>query len=223
MFRPASIHIWIFSLSGSPSPGIAIASPARMFIQKVFDLNIDFVILYMLLSRNVYIGFGSYIFDMKVFRIAMSAFLFLAGSSCIVVSQPGVTGAFVGVQSSGLFTPFGFVAVLASGVIFASGLESHARLTSSIKKDKSLARLANDAAESERAQKGLDHLSHELSKGNVPGRVRHLEGTDVFYVSNDEARLYYRLTKNGYEIVAKSRKGRNQELVLNKLEKLYKK
>ena len=46
MLTPASIHICIFWLSGSPSPGIAIAIPASMFIQKVFDLNIVFVMVF---------------------------------------------------------------------------------------------------------------------------------------------------------------------------------
>ncbi len=160
---------------------------------------------------------------MRPFRITLSVFLFAIGFSCLVVSQPGITGAVIGVQPSGWLSPFGFVAALASGIIFASGIEPGVRVVSVLKKNKSLVRLAEEAAENDRAQAGLDNLTKEMSKGNVPARVRHLEGTDVFYIGNAEARLYYRIIKGGYEIVAKSGKGSNQKRVIDKLEGLYKK
>lgn len=144
------------------------------------------------------------------------SFLFMMGS------QSNLTGAVTGVLSAGSTTIFSVMTALVGGMIFAAGLESRTVVRSSIKKDRTLVRLAEEASKSDRAQRGFDHLLHEFGKGHAPARIRHLEGTDVFYVGNDEARVYYRLIKGGgYDVVAKSRKGDNQDQVMRKLEKLY--
>ncbi len=141
--------------------------------------------------------------------------------SLFLGSQANLTGAFAGVAGSQSTSIFAIISALASGIIFASSLQSHTRLTSAIKKDRTLARLADESTNSDRVQRGLDHLTHELSQGHVPNRIRHLEGTDVFYAGSDNARIYYRLAPYGYEIVGKSGKGENQDRVINRLKKLY--
>jgi len=96
-------------------------------------------------------------------------------------------------------------------------------LTSSIGNDKTLVRLAEDATADQSVQRGLDHLTEGISNGNFAGRVRNIKGTDVFYLGHDSgARVYYRrVGSNQYEIVAKSAKGRNQNQVINRLQKTY--
>ncbi len=114
-------------------------------------------------------------------------------------------------------------AVTGGAIVGLASCPGQIVLTSSISKDNSLVRLAEDAAVDQSVQRGLDHLTGEISKGNFVGRVRHLEGTDVFYLGHDSgARVYYRqIGPNQYEIVAKSAKGRNQDQVINRLQKLY--
>jgi len=154
----------------------------------------------------------------------VSGSVFLAASFYFFLgSQGSMTGAFIGAMPQGSASVFAVVAALTSGIIFASSFQTQVRVKSAIGKDKTLVRLAEEAANSKRVQEGLDHMADELSKGHVPGRVRHLSGTDVLYIGNYEARLYYRPVSSGYEIVAKSRKGKNQEQVIEKLEKAYKK
>lgn len=160
---------------------------------------------------------------MKLFRVALGSLLFVLAAFMSTGQQAGLTGAVTGMLPSGSVSLFSIVVALVAGVIFSAGLDDRVIVKSAIKKDKTLVKLAEEASGSQRAQIGMDHLVKELEKGHAPARIRHLKGTDVFYVGNDEARVYYRLMKGGYEVVAKSRKGENQDKVIKKLEDIYKK
>src|SRR3989339_667275 len=146
---------------------------------------------------------------MRPFRLALGV-VFLSASCFFFLNSAGnnITGAVVGITSG--FSTFGVITAMVSGVLFVAGIEEKKKVLSTIKNNRTLVKLAEEASNSDRAQRGMDHLIAELEKGNVPARIRHLKGTDVFYIGNDEARVYYRIVGGGYEIVAKSRKGRNQ-------------
>lgn len=98
-------------------------------------------------------------------------------------------------------------------------------LSSGIKRDSGLVRLAEQATVDQGIKRELDHLFYELSRNNLKaglGDPGHLEGTDVFYLrGRNGGRLYYHQLGNGYEILAKSGKGNNQDSVINKLRQLY--
>jgi len=151
-----------------------------------------------------------------IILLAFSFFLFLG-------SNVSMTGAFIGAMPSGSTSVFAIVAAMVSGVIFASSIGTNLRVRSVIGKDKTLVKLAEEATNNSRAQTGLDSLTNKLVKGHTPGRIRHINDTDVFYVGKDDARLYYRQVHGGYDIVAKSKKGKNQDQVIHKLHKIYKK
>ena len=136
----------------------------------------------------------------------------------------------LGFSLSTKFIDFSFIPLLLfSGLLAAIfiilSLEKKISFTSKIKKNSSLKNLAEDASKNESVQRELDYLVLELSKGNLHaglGRPGHLEGTDVYYLrGRNGGRLYYHKTKDGYEILAKSGKGSNQEKVINKLLEAY--
>jgi len=94
------------------------------------------------------------------------------------------------------------------------------QVTSNIRASKGLTRAAEDAGK--RVQKDLDHLVHELQKGNPnPGIGTKHVLKDIFEArTKDGARVYYRKVGEGIEIVAKSDK-KNQPQVINLLRDLY--
>ena len=123
------------------------------------------------------------------------------------------------------FVPLFLFSVLLAVIFVILSLEKKISFTSQIKKNSSLKNLAEDASQNESVQRELDHLVLELSKGNLHaglGRPGHLEGTDIYYLrGRNGGRLYYHKTKDGYDILAKSGKGSNQEKVINKLLEMY--
>ena len=85
--------------------------------------------------------------------------------------------------------------------------------------------LAEEATNDQKIQRGIDHLAYELAKGNLEvglGKPGHIEDTNIFYLrARNGARLYYRQTADGYEIVGKSKKGKNQEKTITALKEYY--
>ncbi|HLD15434.1 MAG TPA: hypothetical protein VJB94_02545 [Candidatus Nanoarchaeia archaeon] len=140
------------------------------------------------------------------------------------------TGAFAGFSNLLNSTRF-FLGLLSStlGLLIVSegGLEKRINLTSKLGKKTKLARLAEKATENERVQDEMNHLLVELAKGHIRAGsgTRHIKGTDVWYMRGSEgARLFYRETKNGYEIVGKAFGGGkkvNEFAVIKKLKELY--
>lgn len=159
----------------------------------------------------------------------ISISLILAGLLLIVDSQTGLTGAVLGfaVTNNTAKTLTGLVLLLLGAILFMvenSELEKKIRLTSSIKKYKSICKLAEDATRNQDVQREIDHLVYELSKGHLAGlpHIGYIEKTDVFYLRGRRGgRLYYRRTKEGYDIVGKSAKGKNQDQVIKQLEEKY--
>jgi len=104
-------------------------------------------------------------------------------------------------------------------------------LSSSVKKDNTLLRLAREATKNQTVQRELNHLILELSKGNFEAGLGpgHIKKTDVYYSRGDHgARLFYRKIgedeNNIYiDIVGYSAKGRNEDKVINKLIEIYEK
>ncbi len=162
---------------------------------------------------------------MKKVKFILAFCLFSVAIFFLIGSKAGITGAFIGAVNQGSLSVIGIIMALAAGLIFAVELEKKAHITSAIKKDKGLMRLVEESTGSgSTIQRELDHLTKELSKDHVPGRVRHIDGTDILYIGGrNGARVYYRKTDFGYQIVGKSAKGANQDKVIGKLTWLYKK
>jgi hypothetical protein len=95
------------------------------------------------------------------------------------------------------------------------------KLTSSIDKDPLLKKAAQNAGKS--VQKEIDHLTSELAKGNLnPGiGTKALKGTGLSYArGRDGARVFFRETEDGIEIVGKADKN-NEDKVIKRLQELY--
>ena len=159
-------------------------------------------------------------------------FLFIIGLFLLVKPQPGLTGAFVGIPVLGVPFLSSSLGVLLMGASLLLVMTAHSKLerialSSAIKKSPPLLRLTHDAVKNHRVERELNHLIHELGKGNfqcgAEGGPGHIEGTDIYYLrGRNGGRLYYHQTAQGrYEIVAKSSKGRNQDQVMDYLRKIY--
>ena len=100
--------------------------------------------------------------------------------------------------------------------------DSKTELTSSIDKDPRLVKAAEEMGKNERVQQEADHLIDELLKGNEnPGLGSKNLFKDVSYLrGRNGARVFYRKTANGYEILGKADKA-NEQTVINILKKLY--
>lgn len=155
--------------------------------------------------------------------VFISIFFFI-GVFLFMGSNLKVTGAFLG-AGNGTTVSLTVLSVAGILIVLLSSLEQKIHLTSAIKKDSGLIRLAQEAAGNEKVKRELDHLLYELSKGNMEaglGRLGHLEGTDIYYMrGRNGARLYFHQVKDGYEILGKSAKGNNQDRVIRKLCDLY--
>ncbi|MGN9787367.1 LamG-like jellyroll fold domain-containing protein [Nonomuraea sp. ZG12] len=96
-------------------------------------------------------------------------------------------------------------------------------LRSAIHDDPLLVRAAQKAGKDQKVQRDLDAMQARLANGNMnPGiGSGFLSGTDVAYArSKNGARLYFRNTEFGIQIVGKSDK-KNQKAVIARLGKLY--
>lgn len=158
---------------------------------------------------------------------------FLAGIFLLIRSEINPLGAVIGITALNYsqIPLAGIFLLVISVILFFVGkgtLEEKIKVTSSIDKDPALVRLAARATRNETIQRDMDHLLVELQKGNLTpgfGRPGHVEGTDIFYLRGSEgARLFYRQTAYGYEVVGKangSGKKNNEASVIQKLEELY--
>jgi hypothetical protein len=100
--------------------------------------------------------------------------------------------------------------------------DSKPDLTSSINKDPRLVKAAEEMGKNERVQQEADHLIEELLKGNEnPGLGSKNLFKDISYLrGRNGARIFYRKTDTGYEILGKADKA-NEQVVINILKKLY--
>jgi len=157
----------------------------------------------------------------------LGAILFLFSIFIIINSRLGFTGAVVGVVGNIISNGFaGLFLLLVSGILFfIEGNGEDIKIKSAIKKHKHLCDLAEEATNDQKIQRGIDHLAYELAKGNLEvglGKPGHIEDTNIFYLrARNGARLYYRQTADGYEIVGKSKKGKNQEKTITALKEYY--
>lgn len=99
-------------------------------------------------------------------------------------------------------------------------------LTSQIKRDSGLVKIAKEAMENRIIQQEMTHLTEELAKGHLEaglGRLGHVDGTDISYLrGRNGARLFFHRVGSGYEIVGKSSHDKSEDQVINKLKILYK-
>lgn len=167
--------------------------------------------------------------------LSFFAFILLfAGAAAILTSSFSMTGAAIGA----LVMPYynlltGLFLLFISSILFIIGNEGKkVVLRSRIDKHKTLVKLAEDATNNQQIQKGVNHLTKELYKGNLEaglGTPSHVSGTDIFYLKGRNGeRLYYHKIKETdlevhYEIVGKSSKGSNQDKVMVALREYYKK
>lgn len=96
-------------------------------------------------------------------------------------------------------------------------------VTSSISKDPMLVKAADAAGKDQRVQKELDDLVQQYINGNKnPGLGnKSLSGTGIMYMrGRNGARVFFRDTPNGIEIVAKASKG-NEPQVIKRLNEIY--
>lgn len=153
-----------------------------------------------------------------------------------------ITGAFIGLNNQNPISNvvFGlFMILFGLTIFFRKPIQTLLRsklapviktpqipLTSAIKRNLPIRKLAEHAAIDQGIKRELDHLTLQLSRGNLQaglGTPGHLDGTDIFYLrGRNGGRLYYHKQGSGYEILAKSGKGDNQDQVINKLRALYK-
>jgi hypothetical protein len=94
---------------------------------------------------------------------------------------------------------------------------------SSISDDPLLVKPAQKAGNNQRVQQEMDSLQAQLQAGNMnPGiGTKSLAGTDISYARGaDGARLFFRNSGGVIQIVAKSDKS-NEQQVINRLIKLY--
>ena len=86
-----------------------------------------------------------------------------------------------------------------------------------------LIKAAEEMRKNERIQQETNHLINELLGGNTnPGLGTKNLFKDITYLrGRNGARIFYRTTNEGYEILAKANKA-NEQMVINILKKLYK-
>jgi len=140
--------------------------------------------------------------------------------------QTSFTGAFLGArEATNLFGSFwlGIIFLILGLVLFSSSLTLE-KIAVSTAIEKPLLKLA-EKIKDESVRREMKHLYEELEKGNFQaglGHPGHIEGTDIFYLrGRNGARLYYhKIGKDNYQIVGKSSKA-NQEQVINKLKNFY--
>jgi RHS repeat-associated protein len=108
-----------------------------------------------------------------------------------------------------------------AGRAAAEGLQAAGtKIVSSIGKDAGLVRMAEQAGKS--VQRSLDNLVGQLAKGNLNPDIgtKNVFGNVFEARSRDGARVYFRQGKNGVEVLGKSDKN-NQEQVIKRLKELY--
>jgi hypothetical protein len=96
-------------------------------------------------------------------------------------------------------------------------------MSSAIGDDSFLTKAAQQAGRNQRVQQEMDGLFGQLSEGNMnPGLgTKSLSGTDVSYArGRNGARLFFRNTDSGIQIVGKADKG-NESAVIRRLTELY--
>jgi competence protein ComGC len=156
-------------------------------------------------------------------------FTFAVGIIFLVNSQMDVTGAIIGTDETFSLVSFfiGIVLIIVSILLLSStiSLENRIRFSSSIKDNPSILKLTKSAMKNESVQQEANHLIEELSRGNFEaglGHLGHVPETDIFYIRGKKgARIYYhRIGKDEYEIVGKSAK-ENEQDVIDKLKEIY--
>src|SRR3989344_462001 len=157
---------------------------------------------------------------LKKIKQFLSALFFIIGIIFIFWPDPNTKGSIFIPRSFQHFI-LGGLCVIISGLLL---LNTQATLdtivlSSSLKRNRALLRLAKEAVRSETIERELNHLISELNKGNFEaglGHPGHIAGTNVFYLrGRNGGRLYYHhVGENHYEIVAKSSKGTNQNQVI---------
>jgi hypothetical protein len=95
-------------------------------------------------------------------------------------------------------------------------------VNSVVGKDKYLKKAAQEAGSDEKVQRDLNHLRDELMKGNVDAGIgaEKLNSKISYMRTRAGARLFFRVTKDGYEIVGKASK-KNEPAVIKYLLKMY--
>jgi hypothetical protein len=96
-------------------------------------------------------------------------------------------------------------------------------LTSAIHDDSLLMRAAKQAGRNQTVQRDLDAMQARLAEGNLNPGIGNgfLTGTDVSYArSRNGARLFFRNTESGIQIVGKADKG-NEPAVIARLKSIY--
>lgn len=96
------------------------------------------------------------------------------------------------------------------------------RVFSSINKDKRLVRAAEEMGKDSTLQREADELVQKFLSGNTnPGSGSNFLFDGIYELrSKNGARVYYRMTDGSMEILGKSNK-KNQNNVINALEDLY--
>ena len=155
----------------------------------------------------------------------LSLILFLLGVLFILNLNADITGATIGITLGYMQNAFiGIVFLVISTILFIHEklkLEE-IKLISRIHEDKTLERLAEEATKNQKVQRDLDHLIYELKKGNLNAGLPKKSFYGITELRTKEgARLYIKKINGGYEILAKSAKGINQDKVIERIKKLY--
>lgn len=168
---------------------------------------------------------------MAIKRLIVASGLFSFGLLFLLSSSSTITASVIGSPVSPLDSSLigVFLMIVSAGLILtAHSKEKKIRVSSAIKDDRSICRLAEEATRNQDVQGDIDHLIHELSRGNLEAGMgySHIDGTDIFYMRGRRGgRLYYHKIGEdsgaaSYEIVGKSSKS-NQDRVIRKLRERY--
>lgn len=152
--------------------------------------------------------------------------MFFIGIIITLITEISLTGAVVGVRDANQFVGLTGFAVIFLGVILmitSENLEKRIKVTSHIR-DQVLIRKSKETTENQKVEKEMNHLIKELIKDNLQagiGKPEHIAGTDIYYMRGKRgARLFYRKTNYGYDIVGKAAK-KNEYGVKDRIIQLY--
>jgi putative component of toxin-antitoxin plasmid stabilization module len=157
-------------------------------------------------------------------KVRFLGFLFLFIGMGIFFSNSSITGAVIGASSLNNFSSFLSIALFFVGIylIFVGGIENKI-LSSKVKEDPLLLRIAENIGKKESIKRDINHLIAELNKGNTnPGIGTKTISKGLYELrGRNEGRVYYReIQKGKYEILGYSDKD-SQDRAIARLKKLY--
>jgi len=156
----------------------------------------------------------------RAYLIIAASFFFI-GTIILVNSFQSLTGFVIFKNAKINYSYFAGILLIVVGILILKIAPRH-NVKSRIKENSQLVKLAEQATSNQSVQREINHLIHELIKGNEnPGLGTSNLFQDVYYLrGRNGGRVFYRRTDSGYEILGKASKY-NEDKVIDKLRSLY--